>query len=56
MLAEGDAAPGFALPDQDGNEVSLAALKGGDDGALLLSPGRHPRLHDTGLRGARPGG
>lgn len=28
MLAEGDAAPGFALPDRDGNEVALAALRG----------------------------
>jgi peroxiredoxin Q/BCP len=28
MLAEGDAAPGFTLPDQDGNEVSLSDLKG----------------------------
>ena len=28
MLQEGDIAPGFALPDQDGNEVSLASLAG----------------------------
>ena len=28
MLAEGDMAPEFALPDQDGNEVSLAGLRG----------------------------
>jgi peroxiredoxin Q/BCP len=28
MVAAGDAAPDFALPDQDGNEVSLASLKG----------------------------
>jgi thioredoxin-dependent peroxiredoxin len=28
MLAEGDAAPGFALPDQDGNEVTLECLRG----------------------------
>jgi peroxiredoxin Q/BCP len=27
MLAEGDAAPHFALPDQNGNEVSLASLR-----------------------------
>jgi peroxiredoxin Q/BCP len=28
MLTEGDAAPDFTLPDQDGNEVSLSALRG----------------------------
>jgi peroxiredoxin Q/BCP len=28
MLAEGDRAPDFTLPDQDGNEVSLSELKG----------------------------
>ena len=28
MLGEGDMAPEFALPDQDGNEVSLAGLRG----------------------------
>jgi peroxiredoxin Q/BCP len=28
MLQEGQQAPDFTLPDQDGNEVSLAALRG----------------------------
>jgi peroxiredoxin Q/BCP len=28
MVEAGDAAPDFTLPDQDGNEVSLAGLKG----------------------------
>jgi peroxiredoxin Q/BCP len=28
MLAEGGAAPSFTLPDQDGNEVTLEALRG----------------------------
>ena len=27
-LAPGDAAPGFSLPDADGNEVSLSSLRG----------------------------
>ncbi len=28
MLAEGDRAPDFTLPDQDGNEVTLSSLRG----------------------------
>ena len=28
MLAEGDAAPDFTLPDQDGNDVALSGLRG----------------------------
>ena len=28
MLTPGDAAPDFSLPDQDGNLVSLAGLRG----------------------------
>jgi peroxiredoxin Q/BCP len=28
MLAEGDAAPDFILPDQDGNELTLSDLRG----------------------------
>jgi peroxiredoxin Q/BCP len=28
MLAEGDAAPDFTLPDQDGNELTLSSLRG----------------------------
>lgn len=28
MLSEGDAAPDFTLPDQDGNEVTLSKLRG----------------------------
>ncbi len=28
MLAEGDIAPDFTLPDQDGNPVSLADFRG----------------------------
>jgi peroxiredoxin Q/BCP len=28
MLAEGDAAPDFTLPDQDGNKIKLTDLKG----------------------------
>ena len=28
MLSEGQAAPEFTLPDQDGNEVSLVDLRG----------------------------
>jgi peroxiredoxin Q/BCP len=28
MLAEGDAAPDFTLPDQNGDEVTLSALRG----------------------------
>jgi peroxiredoxin Q/BCP len=28
MLSEGQAAPGFTLPDQDGNDVSLEDLRG----------------------------
>jgi peroxiredoxin Q/BCP len=29
MLAEGDSAPDFTLPDQNGNEVTLSDLRGG---------------------------
>lgn len=29
MLAEGDAAPDFTLPDQNGNEITLSDLRGG---------------------------
>lgn len=29
MLAEGDRAPDFTLPDQDGNDVTLSELRGG---------------------------
>lgn len=29
MLAEGDRAPDFTLPDQNGNEVTLSQLRGG---------------------------
>jgi peroxiredoxin Q/BCP len=28
MLSEGDAAPEFTLPDQNGNDVSLSDLRG----------------------------
>lgn len=28
MLAAGDTAPDFTLPDQDGNEIRLADLRG----------------------------
>ena len=28
MVAEGQEAPNFTLPDQDGNEVTLSALRG----------------------------
>jgi peroxiredoxin Q/BCP len=28
MVSEGSPAPGFTVPDQDGNEVSLADLQG----------------------------
>lgn len=46
MLAEGDKAPDFALPNQDGNTVRLSDLKGQ---ALVLYS--YPRA-ETGINSA----
>ena len=45
--------PDFTLPDQDGDEVSLGRPARADRRPLLLSEGRHARLHQAGAR--RPG-
>ena len=64
MPAEGSGAPDFTLPDQDGNEVSLADLKG-ETVVLYFYPRADPpgctaqacsirdRLEDYGAAGAR---
>jgi peroxiredoxin len=44
MLAEGDRAPAFTLPDQDGNKVKLTDLKGEHFRVSLFRQGRH---HDS---------
>ena len=56
MIESGTKAPDFTLPDQDGNDVSLQRLRRADRRPLLLSQGRHARLHDAGVRDPRPRG
>ena len=49
VLSEGDTAPDFDLPDQDGNPVRLSELRGRRV-VLYFYPRRHSGLHDAGLR------
>ncbi len=64
MLNEGAPAPGFVLPDQDGNEVSMADLKGqtivlyfypraNTRGCTAQACGVRDRSADYGAAGAR---
>jgi hypothetical protein len=46
-------APDFELPDQDGNPVRSPTARAAGR-PLLLSQGRHARLHDAGVRHPRP--
>jgi peroxiredoxin Q/BCP len=48
LLAEGEAAPDFALPDQDGNEVTLSGLRG-QTVVLYFYPGADTGINSVGL-------
>ena len=54
VIAEGDRAPDFTLPDQDGEEVTLSSLRGQKVVLYFYPTGQHARLHDAGLRRPRP--
>jgi hypothetical protein len=50
LIDPGKKAPSFSLPDQDGKQHSLADYAGQPVVDLLLSEGRHARLHQGILR------
>ena len=52
MLTPGDPAPDFELLDQNENAVKLSELRGRKV-LVLLSEGRHPRVHGAGVRTQR---
>ena len=53
-VEEGETAPDFTLPADDGRQVKLVRPPRQARGALLLSQGRHARLHQGGVRLPRP--
>ena len=53
MLQAGDEAPDFSLESDEGETVTLSALRGQPGGLLLLSQGRHAGLYGAGLLAAR---
>ncbi len=50
VLAPGDAAPTFTLPDADGNPVSLADYAGRRVVLFFYPKAATPGLHDRGVR------
>ncbi len=48
MLSEGDAAPDFTLPDQDGNELTLSDLRG-ETVVLYFYPRADTEINSVGL-------
>ena len=50
MIEPGTTAPDFTLPDQNDAPVTLSSSAGTARRPLLLSQGRHLRVHDAGLR------
>jgi peroxiredoxin len=53
VLAEGDAAPDFTLPDQHGQEVTLSDLRG-QTIVLYFYPRADTGINSVGLPSAQP--
>ena len=54
MIASGKKAPAFKLPDENGEQLSLSDLKGETVVLYFYPKASNARLHDAGLRRARP--